>query len=312
MPTIIELPAGTYTLTGDVSGSRDVLTLTASITETTLSVGQTASITTNATAGTATYQWRLDGTPISGATSATYTTAAEGDLTCIVDSGAQSVTTAAVTVAAGAIDPVLIASRSFSGIVNGGTSTETNGFPSAGQYVVLILAEFVNTAPFVDVSAAGATVTQLASRGLFDNVSGRVLFVNATGAADCVFTNNSGITIPAIGAFIYNVTGATNAGAIAQTGTGVNSASAVLAAVPTGHSVIAGCFLRGTDLTATWGGSLVQGDQDNSIFVGGNPGNRTVACASVVAATGGGNFTVTATPSANANTCVVAVALAKA
>jgi hypothetical protein len=98
MPTIIELPAGTYTLTGDVSGSRDVLTLTASITETTLSVGQTASITTNATAGTATYQWRLDGTPISGATSATYTTAAAGALTCIVDSGVQSVTTASVTV----------------------------------------------------------------------------------------------------------------------------------------------------------------------------------------------------------------------
>jgi hypothetical protein len=312
MPTIIELPAGTYTLTGDVSGSRDVLTLTASITETTLSVGQTASITTNATAGTATYQWRLDGTPISGATSATYTTAATGALTCIVDSGAQSVTTAAVTVAAGAIDPVLIASRSFSGVVNGGTSTETNGFPSAGQYVVLILSEFVNTAPFVDVSAAGATVNELASLSSGLQVSGRALFVNATGAADCVFTNNSGGTILHVGAFIYNVTGATNAGAITQTGAGGSGASAVLASVPTGHSVIAGCYLRGTDLTAAWSGSLVQGDQDNSIFVGGNPGNRTAACASVVAATGGGNFTATVTPSSAVSTGVIAVALAKA
>lgn len=90
------LPAGSYT--GDFPGS--VPTFTASITETSLTVGQTASLTVNGPVSSR--QWRLNGGNISGATGATYVTAAAGSLDCIVTPlGVQpQVTTAAVTVAA--------------------------------------------------------------------------------------------------------------------------------------------------------------------------------------------------------------------
>jgi len=94
--------AGTYrakVMSAEEATDIVVPTLTASIAEASLDVGDTATLTTNAPTGS-TYQWELDGTPISGATSATYVTASEGSLTCVIDAGPQSVETAGVTVAA--------------------------------------------------------------------------------------------------------------------------------------------------------------------------------------------------------------------
>jgi len=96
--------AGTYrakVMSAEEATDIVVPTLTASIAEASLDVGDTATLTTNAPTGS-TYQWKLDGTPISGATSATYVTASEGSLTCVVDAGPQSVETAGVAVGAAA------------------------------------------------------------------------------------------------------------------------------------------------------------------------------------------------------------------
>jgi hypothetical protein len=83
-------------ITGDFPGVVPVFT--ASITQASLEVGNNATLTVNGPVQS--YQWRLNGVDISGATSASYTTTAVGSLACIVDPlGPQApVTTAAVAV----------------------------------------------------------------------------------------------------------------------------------------------------------------------------------------------------------------------
>jgi len=109
--------AGTYrakAMSDEEATDIVVPTLTASIAEASLDVGDTATLTTNAPTGS-TYQWELDGTPISGATSATYVTDTAGTLTCDVTTGPQSVTTAGVTVAAASSIPAFQALGTASG-----------------------------------------------------------------------------------------------------------------------------------------------------------------------------------------------------
>jgi hypothetical protein len=103
----IELAPGDYTVRNITAGTTSTVTvptLTVSIVQTAPTVGQTLTLSTNAAPG-ASYQWRRGGTPISGATSATYTTVSADAgqvLTCRVVSGVQDVTSAGVTVGAAA------------------------------------------------------------------------------------------------------------------------------------------------------------------------------------------------------------------
>ncbi len=99
----VEVGPGTYPVRNVTTGvvtNVVVPTLTVAIAQTAPTVGQTLTLTTNAAPGAA-YQWRRGGTPISGATSATYTTVSADAgqvLTCQVVSGVQDVTSAGVTV----------------------------------------------------------------------------------------------------------------------------------------------------------------------------------------------------------------------
>lgn len=83
--------------------AKTVPALTASIENVDPVVGDTLTLDTNAGPLLRSFQWRIDGGDIIGATSATLDTTAtgEGDYTCVVSSGSQSVTTGAVTVEAG-------------------------------------------------------------------------------------------------------------------------------------------------------------------------------------------------------------------
>ncbi|MFC1584982.1 immunoglobulin domain-containing protein [Fibrobacterota bacterium] len=96
----------------------------------TVNEGQTASFSVTASgSGTLTYQWRKDGTPISGATSAGYTTPA----TSIADNGAQyevivsnaggSVTSNAATLTVSPLPPVITSHPSSQSVNEGQTAT---------------------------------------------------------------------------------------------------------------------------------------------------------------------------------------------
>lgn len=144
MPQRVEIGPGTYPVRNTATGVATnyiVPTLTVAIAQASLTVGQTASLTTNAAPGAA-YQWTLDGANISGATSATYPTAAAGTLRCRVTSGAQVVTSDPVTVAAGgsAFDAAyvarasvesedFVASHTFSGLSIGAAASDRVVFP---------------------------------------------------------------------------------------------------------------------------------------------------------------------------------------
>jgi hypothetical protein len=114
----IELAPGDYTVRNITAGTTSTVTvpvLTVAIVQTSPTVGQTLTLTTNAAPGAA-YQWRRGGTPISGATSATYTTVSADAgqvLTCRVVSGVQDVTSAGVTVGAAASFSAAFVAGSF-------------------------------------------------------------------------------------------------------------------------------------------------------------------------------------------------------
>lgn len=163
---IILLPAGTYAASdGDPTGL-SVVTLTASITQASLTVGQTASLTTNATSGTATYQWKRDGVNIGGATSATYTTQGADtgtDLTCAVTSGLQTVTTAAVAVTGAASG----LTKTYLGhdVISSSTAVDTFTFSSKtlGTGTIIVAMGLARNATFTIGSVQAGTGSAVTS-----------------------------------------------------------------------------------------------------------------------------------------------------
>jgi len=218
----------------------------------------------------------------------------------------------------GPVDPSKVADVDFGlgTLADTVTYTETGGIPSAGQYLVIVMADGPHVVG-VDVSATGATATELTTftaGGGGSTISGVAYFLDATAAADVDITNNSGTgTAFNPGGVIYDVTGATATGAITATAHGVNTSGAVTAtlpSVPDDHSVVAAAFLRnGGGLSVTFGGDFAAGDEDADFLV---RSNCTFAAASKVGDTAGLDFSASATPSAASNTGVIAVALAGA
>ena len=138
----------------------------------TVTAGKTASFTVAAT-GTAplTYQWAKNGSAISGATSATYTTGATttsdngASFTVTVTDAAGSVTSTSATLSVTAVSAILNenkASLSFSGVNVGSSSTSTVVFTNTGNSDVTVSSVTISGAGF---AASGVSTGQILTPG---------------------------------------------------------------------------------------------------------------------------------------------------
>src|SRR5439155_11020729 len=143
--------------------------------------GNTATLTSTSTAGSGTitsYQWRLNGSPISGATNSTYTTGvnANGNYSLTVtNSNSCSNTSAATTITnlSGALAGgtyTIPSTCGCSSINNAVTYINTNGL--AGAVTFNVTAGYIETAP-----SGGIVINQCAlSSGLKSNSTRTVTF----------------------------------------------------------------------------------------------------------------------------------------
>jgi hypothetical protein len=195
--------------------------LTVSIVQAAPTVGQTLTLTTNAAPGAA-YQWRRGGTPISGATSATYTTVSADAgqmLTCRVVSGVQDVTSAGVTVGAAASfsaafvagsyrnnEIVFETSKSFPGVGIGAAAADrvlfvymwNSGDPTATTTMTVNGGSPIS--PFASIRPSGMFQVLL-----------YLVAVPAGTTADFVFSNAGGLFIQAVSMAVIRVVGAYSA-----------------------------------------------------------------------------------------------------
>lgn len=119
---------------------------------TTLCGGSSVVLTANSGAGY-TYQWKLNGNNISGATSASYTAATTGTYVVVVTSGTTTATSTAITITAGSVFPVISGVTTFcsgvGSVLNAGSgystyawsngaTTQSIGVTNGGTYSVLV------------------------------------------------------------------------------------------------------------------------------------------------------------------------------
>jgi uncharacterized delta-60 repeat protein/gliding motility-associated-like protein len=286
---------------------------TGSITPATATVCAGASQTFTATGGTS-YQWRLNGTPISGATGPTYTATMAGTYSVILSNGSCSVPASneailAVTpLPSGAISPltvticnggsqVLTASGGssyqwmFDGAPVNGATSATYTATQAGRYTASItqngcMAPAPDTATVTVSSAPSGTITPAAAT----ICTGGAQTFTATGGTSYQWSRD-GMTITGATAASYTASLAGTYSVIIYNGTcsgpAVNTAVLTVGMAPTGAitpAAVSICEGSSQVLTAT-GGTSYQWFLNGALIAGATGANLT--------ATVGGTYSVT-------------------
>lgn len=162
------------------------LAITAQPQDASASAGQAATFSVAVTGGTSapTYQWRLNGTAIAGATAASYTTASTaagdsgGKYSVVVSSGSEKVTSADATLT---VKPVAVSSAYFL-LASAGPQGASlpidfaNGQQSTAMPALRAIDAAAPAGPAITLEAAGQTATFLNTQLLFEGsvVAGRV------------------------------------------------------------------------------------------------------------------------------------------
>ena len=208
---------------GNITSSAAILTVnvppsvTTQPVSKTVTAGQTATFTVTA-AGTAplTYQWKKNGTAISGATSASYTTPATttsdtgAQFTVTITNSAGNITSNAATLTVTAATLVLNANKtalSFGSVNIGSASILSVAFTNAGNSNV--------TVSGVSISGAGYTASGVST--------GQILTPGQTATLNVTFTPASSGSLPGSVTVTSNATN--SAAVISLSGTGVQPVS---------------------------------------------------------------------------------------
>jgi hypothetical protein len=299
------------------------------------------SVVLNAASGTGnTYQWRNNGTAISGATSASYTATASGSYSVVVSNGGCSATSTAAAVTVNATPAATITaggSTSFctggSVVLSAGTGTGytyqwlNNGVniagataasytaTSSGSYTVMVTANGCSAAsPATNVTAnAGATATITAGGPTTFCSGGSVVLSANTGTGYTYQWRNNGVNIS--GATSSSYTAATSGSyTVVVTSGSCSTASAAMAvsvtAAPTASISPSGtaaiCAGGSVVLSASTGTGYTYQWRNNGISIVG-------ATASSYTATGAGSYSVVVTANGcSAVSAAVAVTVAAA
>ncbi len=281
------------------------------------------SVVLSAATGTGyTYQWRKNGTSISGATSSSYTATASGSYTVVVTSGGCSSTSPATTVTVSAAPSATISAGGATTFCNGGSVTlsantgtglthlwRKNGInisgattssytaTTAGSYTVVVTSGgcsttsaatsvTVNAAPTASVTASGATSFC---------TGGNVLLTAATGTGYTYQWRNNGTNISGATSNTYSAT-ASGSYTVVVTGNGCSTTSAAttvtVSAAPSATITAGGAttFCNGGSvvLSANTGSGLTYQWRVNGASISG-------ATASSYTATTAGSYTVVVT-----------------
>ncbi|WKZ65901.1 MAG: hypothetical protein QY325_14160 [Flavobacteriales bacterium] len=281
------------------------------------------SVVLSANAGTGlTYQWRRNGTSISGATAASYTATTAGSYTVVVSSGGCSTTSAATTVAIGTAPAasitaggptsfctggsVALSANTGTGLtyqwrrdgatISGATASTYTATQSGTYSVVVTSSGCSNASSGIAVSASGGVSATITAAGSTSFCSGGSVVLNAgTGTGYTYQWRRNGTAISGATAASYtaNLAGSytvvVTSGSCSATSnaTTVTVSTAPTATITNGSSA---SFCTGSSVTlnaATGTGYTYQWRRSGA--------NISGATAATYAATTAGNYTVTVT-----------------
>ena len=209
----VNYPGATLCVSGTGSGSGSLPTITAQPASQTVTVGQTATFSVAASgSGTLIYQWSKNGTPITGATSSSYTTPA----TTTSDNGAQfnvSVTDAAGSVVSNSASLTVInAACSTDPTVPGTLTASTNasgqisltwGASTAGTGCAITYNVYRSTTAGFTPSSANLTTTTTSTTysdaGLASNTTYYYIVEAANSVGTSAASNTASATTPEVG-----------------------------------------------------------------------------------------------------------------
>jgi hypothetical protein len=278
---------------------------------------QGGSVVLNANTGTGlSYQWRLNGNPISGATSSSYTANASGSYTVVVTNTSTCSSTSTATVVT--VNALPVASISPNGLVeicqgqsialtaNGGVSyLWSTGAPTQS---ITVNTEALYTVTVTDINGCTDTESQFVKVNQLPNVAvnnasiclGQSATLTATGGLSYVWspatglsaTTGSTVSSSTTSTTVYTVTG-TGANGCTNSATATVTVNALPTAAITPTSATTFCEGGSAVLNANTGAGLTYQWYNNAIAISG-------ATSASYTATMSGSYTVTVT---NASTC---------